>query len=271
MKNDKKLYYVKALFLGESGVGKTSIINRLIGKGFKENTPATVGNEAYSIPNIKCLIGKEDDSQISINIWDTAGQERYRAVCKGIVQKADIIIFVRDNNKENFESWFHFVNNIIDIESKKIIYCLNKTDLMTEEEKTRLYDELDSINCEKGHNATIQCVSSKNSDGIFNLKSLIQQKAREIISKILQKNNYIINIILIGSSGVGKSSLINRIINDVFKEQTLHTFSNEIKPAKIDLKNHSSINYKYIDICGQERYTFSWMHFLDNVDNLLHK
>ena len=271
MEEDKKIYYVNALFLGESTVGKTSIINRLIGKEFKEHLLSTTGNEIHIFPNIKCLIGKGDDSEISINIWDTAGQERFRSVCKGIVQKADIIIFVRDNNKENFESWFNFVNNIIDIESKKIIYCLNKTDLMREEEKTRLYDELDSINCEKGHNATIQCVSSKNSDGIFNLKSLIQQKAREIISKILQKNNYIINIILIGSSGVGKSSLINRIINDVFKEKTLPTFRNEIKPAKIDLKNHSSINYKYIDICGQERYTFSWMHFLENVDNLLHK
>ena len=34
MEKDKKIYYVNALFLGESTVGKTSIINRLIGKVF---------------------------------------------------------------------------------------------------------------------------------------------------------------------------------------------------------------------------------------------
>ena len=68
---------------------------------------------------------------------DTAVQERYHSTRKGVIQKADIIIFVRDNIKENFDYWFQFVEDIIDINSKKVIYCLNKTDLISEEEKKK--------------------------------------------------------------------------------------------------------------------------------------
>ena len=42
---------------------------------------------------------------------------------------------MRDNLINNFDLWFNFEENIIDIEAKKVIYCLNKTDLMSENEK----------------------------------------------------------------------------------------------------------------------------------------
>ena len=93
--------------------------------------------EKYFFKEIKCLNDK--DSEITIKILDTAGQERYHSTCKGVVQKADIIIFVRDNIKENFDYWFRFVKDIIDISSKKVIYCLNKTDLISEEKKKKIF------------------------------------------------------------------------------------------------------------------------------------
>ena len=40
-----------------------------------------------------------------------------------------------DNKVNNLDLWFNFVENIMDIEAKKVIYCLNKTDLMSENEK----------------------------------------------------------------------------------------------------------------------------------------
>ena len=57
------------------------------------------------------------------------------SVSKIIVQRSDIIIFVIDNKVNNLDLWFNFVENIMDIEAKKVIYCLNKTDLMSENEK----------------------------------------------------------------------------------------------------------------------------------------
>ena len=131
MTEKKKLYKVAA-FLGESGVGKTSIINRLLGQEFDIDVQPTVGVEAHFFSNIKFINEEEDNSEIELQIWDTAGQELYRSVSKLIAQRADIIIFVRDNLINNFHLWFNFVENIINIEAKKFIYCLNKTDLMSE-------------------------------------------------------------------------------------------------------------------------------------------
>ena len=66
------------------------------------------------------------------------GQERFRSLCTNSIKIADIIIFVRDDKYENFEGeegWLNFVKNLVDIEQKIIIYCLNKTDLISEEKK----------------------------------------------------------------------------------------------------------------------------------------
>ena len=120
MTEKTKLYKVNAVFLGESSVGKTSIIRRLLGKEFDEKVASTVGVSPNLIPNIKFINEEEDNSEIEIQIWDIAGQELYRALSKIIIQRADIFVFVRDNVINNLEYWFDFVENIIDIEAKKV-------------------------------------------------------------------------------------------------------------------------------------------------------
>ena len=120
MTEKTKLYKVNAVFLGESSVGKTSIIRRLLGEEFDENVVSTVGVSSNLIPNIKFINEEEDNSEIEIQIWDTAGQEQYRSLSKIIIQRADIFVFVRDNVINNLEYWFDFVENIIDIEAKKV-------------------------------------------------------------------------------------------------------------------------------------------------------
>ena len=63
------------MFLGESGVGKTSIINRLLGHEFDKDVQSIVGVSSHLFPNIKSINEEEDNSEIEIQIWDTAGQE----------------------------------------------------------------------------------------------------------------------------------------------------------------------------------------------------
>ena len=117
------------------------------------------------------------------------------------------------------------MEELIDLETKKIIYCLSKTDLMSEDEKFNIYNKLEDINIEKKHNATIQCVSSENYDGILNLKSLIIKNSQDIVTNELERHIYNINIIVCGPQAVGKSSLIERIINNSFKN-CLSTYYN---------------------------------------------
>ena len=262
-------YKVNCMFLGESGVGKTSIIRRLLGEDFNENIMSTVGLEAKFFKPIKFENQDEDNSTISINIWDTAGQEQYKACVKGIIHRADIIIFVRDNVHENFEYWFKFVEELIDINSIKVFYCLNKTDLMSTEQMGNLLDELEKMDRIKKHHATIQCVSSKTYEGIYNLQRLLKEKSQDIISKELQRHNYIIKIIVIGPVATGKSSLIERIIDGHYTERKNSTTSTEQKVTRVDLKNNSYMQICYYDTCGQECFISTWINYLDNADIII--
>ena len=63
--------------------------------------------------------------------------------------------------------------------------------------------------------------------------------------------------------------MIERIINNSFRNNinsTLGSYSNFIK---VDLKNRSSINYNYIETCGQEKYISTWIHLLDKANIII--
>ena len=269
MKNEmENIYSVNCVLLGNSSVGKTSIIKRLMGKKFEEKSLSSIGIDSNFLKPID-FKNKEDNSKIIINLIDTAGQERYRSLSYSVVRKADIIIFVRDNNEENFEFWFNFVKDLIDINSIKVFYCLNKTDLISPEEVEAFNNELIDLDNKQKHNASIHLVSSKSFEGILNLKNSIIKTSQEIVFDQYLREKYIVKIILIGPSGVGKSSLIDRIINDNFSDFKLSTIRPEKKLVKVDLKNHSSINYQYIDTSGQEKYLPNLTYFLDSVDIII--
>jgi tRNA U34 5-carboxymethylaminomethyl modifying GTPase MnmE/TrmE len=115
-------------------------------------------------------------------------------------------------------------------------------------------------------------VSSKNSDGIFSLQSYIEEKSQEIISFELQKHISNINIILFGPFFVGKYSLIERIINNSFNLMCRSCSGKDvetIKKVKVDLKNHSSIIYKYIILNEEESYISEKISFLENADIII--
>ena len=269
MKNEmENIYSVNCVLLGNSTVGKTSIIKRLMGKKFEEKSLSSIGIDSNFLKPID-FKNKEDNSKIIINLIDTAGQERYRSLSYSVIRKADIIIFVRDNIEENFEFWFNFVKDLIDINSIKVFYCLNKTDLITPEEMEAFNNELHDLDNKQKHNASIHLVSSKSFEGILNLKNSIIKTSQEIVFDQYLREKYIVKIILIGPSGVGKSSLIDRIINDNFSDFKLSTIRPEKKLVKVDLKNHSSINYQYIDTSGQEKYLPNLTYFLDSVDIII--
>ena len=161
------------------------------------------------------------------------------------------------------------MDQLIDIKSIKVFYCLNKTDLMTNEEKKIIMKEMKTINKNNNHNAYILCVSSKSNDNIDNLQNLLERESQDIISKGLERHKYTITVILIGPAGVGKSSLIDRIINDTFTFSRDVTLGVDYKYTKVDLKNHSSINYQYYDTAGPEIYSNYWTHLLPNVDIII--
>ena len=98
------------LLLGDSSVGKTSIINQYVEGKFEENFISTCG---LDLKEKKIII---NDKQYQLLIMDTSGQERYHSIAESYYKRADGIILVFDiTNRNSFNTlknfWLKDVNS----------------------------------------------------------------------------------------------------------------------------------------------------------------
>ena len=96
---------IKVTLIGESSVGKTSIINRYTKNAFTQEMESTLGAN-YS--QKKITLHKK---KIRMDLWDTAGQEKYRAIGRHFYKESYIVCLVYDiTNRDSFEKlksvWF---------------------------------------------------------------------------------------------------------------------------------------------------------------------
>jgi small GTP-binding protein len=135
---------IQLIMIGESSVGKTSLIRRYTKNIFNINHLETTGIEFNSKEE------KINHKIIKVKIWDTAGQEIFHSLTKNFYRKADGIIIVFDvTNKESFDKihdWVKSVHDNIDsYREMQIIIVGNKIDLeenreVTKEEGNKLSD-----------------------------------------------------------------------------------------------------------------------------------
>ena len=101
MSDDEGALPCKVVLIGESGVGKTSIINRYTLNKFKSQQPATSGANFVT----KNIIMEDENQSIKFEIWDTAGQEKFRALAKVFYKNAAVCILVFDiTRKSSFDA-----------------------------------------------------------------------------------------------------------------------------------------------------------------------
>ena len=90
----------KVVIIGDTNVGKTSILNRYVHNTFQPNMPATCN----SVFKSKEVVVNGDGDKVKLNIWDTAGQERYDALSKIYYKNAEAALIVYDiTEKLTFE------------------------------------------------------------------------------------------------------------------------------------------------------------------------
>lgn len=138
----------KLIIIGDSGVGKSSIIRYLVYKKFSNNIESTIGSSFYRYTSIS-----DKNDRIVFDIWDTAGQERFRSIISLYMRNSDIIIFTYDrSSRESFNSliqyWIPMINNHYNNQDKMPIRALieNKTDLCNDEELSKIAEEYASQN-----------------------------------------------------------------------------------------------------------------------------
>ena len=134
----------KVVLIGESGVGKTSIITQFIDQTFQEDQQSTTGG-TFSTKSVVCDNGKT----LKFEIWDTAGQERYRALTKMFYKDANAAVLVYDiTRKDSFEEIQNYWSNQIKESSPPgiiLAVAANKSDLIdheaVDEEQARKFAE----------------------------------------------------------------------------------------------------------------------------------
>uniref|UniRef100_A0A182J5I9 Ras-related protein Rab-7 n=1 Tax=Anopheles atroparvus TaxID=41427 RepID=A0A182J5I9_ANOAO len=146
----RKKALLKVIVLGDSSVGKTSLMNQYVNKRFSNQYKATIGAD---------FLTKEvviDERVVTMQIWDTAGQERFQSLGVAFYRGADCCVLVYDttapNTFKNLESWrdefliqasprdpehfpFLVLGNKVDLENRAVStkraqqWCTSKNDI----------------------------------------------------------------------------------------------------------------------------------------------
>ena len=181
--------------LGESTVGKTSMINNLKGYEFDPFQIATIGVDDFSDEV------EFENKKYKFKIFDTAGQERYKSISTNTIQLADgfLIVFsvVDKNSFELLDKWINSINEKVDIKTKIIILAGNKADI--DDDKRQVSRE-EAENYAKSKNLLYFETSAKSGlnikeafnklyEDIFNLnKKLIEKENIELTKEDKNKN-----------------------------------------------------------------------------------
>ena len=123
---------IKVILLGESFVGKTSLINISTGEKFSNNENTTFN------ANYRPRKFKYKEEQYIFNLWDTIGQEKYRSLTKMFFNDSQIVILVYDISvKKTFEQLNFWYDQVVESLGKnKFMLAIvgNKKDLFKEEQ-----------------------------------------------------------------------------------------------------------------------------------------
>lgn len=176
-------YPLKISFLGNSSVGKTSIIQRFVENKFDSEKITSTISIAYSNKRFKT----DPFTEINMQIWDTAGQERFRSLTSGYLRDSDGIFIVFDlGNKKSFEdlgSWLEEINNS-DINKKNCVRMLigNKLDLEKKE-----IDDITANKFAEENGMNYLEVSAKNG---INIITMFEMMGSACVKLLLEEENF---------------------------------------------------------------------------------
>ena len=162
--NEKDGKGVKIILLGESGVGKTSIINRYLNDEFASDSLSTLGSYTSKKEITK------NKTKYLLDIWDTSGQEQYHSITNLFINGSDIVILVYSiDSKTSFTGlnfWYNSVKEKLGNDNYILAIVGSKSDLALEEQVS----EEEGKKFAKEKNAKFKLVSAKmDVKGINNL------------------------------------------------------------------------------------------------------
>lgn len=189
----------KVILVGDSNVGKTTIINRYLNKynPYEKNTVGASFSTRKEIIN---------NYQLILDIWDTAGQERFHAVNQIFYKEAYICLLIYDiTSQDSFESLKNYWHKTVKenaIDGIIFVVCGNKIDLF-EDEKVNQNEVKEYCKSIDAEHKLISAKANNGIDELFisvgkkflesnffkNIKADLKQRQEEKIRKVASKEN----------------------------------------------------------------------------------
>lgn len=159
---------IKVLIIGESGVGKSSLIRRFVDDEFDDNHDVTIGVD------FKTKLMNIDGVEFKLAIWDTAGAERFRSLTPSFYRNAKCAILVYDvTNRESLQkldSWLQELENYSNNRNIPTMVVGNKIDM----ERVILRD--DGLKFARKHRLLFLETSAKNNVSVADVFEEIVRK-----------------------------------------------------------------------------------------------
>ena len=158
------------VFVGDIGVGKTSLVNRIIDNKFNEEYVPTNGVKTNNI----------DYRGEIVTIWDISGQEKYKELIPRYIKQSSVVFLIYDiSSKTSFKNIPNWINFIKNIENKNIVLIGNKKDL-----QERKVSKEESEEFAKKEEILFFEISAKQDENIANLfydsiKELLEGNEKE--------------------------------------------------------------------------------------------
>lgn len=173
----------KIIFLGDAGVGKSSILRRYHRQSFTNSYESTIGVDFF------CKFTTYKGRSYKLNIWDTAGQERFNSLIKSYFTESSLAVVVFDitdiGSFNNVDKWINLYFEYSDIQ-KPLLLVGNKCELGRERviDRIDVFKYIDSKNYELADYCEVSAKAEINLEEIYT-------KILDITQELVENNNEI--------------------------------------------------------------------------------
>ena len=226
--------------VGRPNVGKSTIFNKLVGEKISiiEDTPGVTRDRIYSEASYK---------DYKFNVIDTGGidatsdkfNDNIKIQVEIAIDEADVVLFVVDG-KEGLTSNDYIVRDMLRSSGKRVIVVINKID--NKKSKEHIYDFY-----ELGFDTYLE-VSGEHGIGFFELKDEI---VKDFNKKELNDEDKRLKFSVIGRPNVGKSSLINALLNE--ERVIVSDVAGTTRDAIDTVMRYNDEEYVVIDTAGMRK------------------